>query len=601
MKERTIQYVVFMLAIILLLPYCAKQASPSGGPKDETPPVIVKSVPVSGITNFKGKEIVITFNEFLQLNSLNEKFMISPPVDDKPEITLKGKSLYIKFKEELKDSTTYTLYFADAVRDLNEGNPIDNFQFVFATGNVIDSLSVTGNVLQSENLEPGKDVLVVLHRQLADSAPRKMLPDYITLADINGGFRINNIKEGQYKLYALIDNNSNKKYDLADEVFAFLDSTVDINHIKNWLPIPKDTVTVKPVVKPLKPGEKIVKEKVVPLIDGEHKLFLFTAPKKARYLTSSSRKQQYQLIYSISLPPDTMDFSFDIAGSGNRNWIVEKSPALDTMIVWLRDSVLYSDPMLNTIVTYPFTDSTGKIISRQDTIPMRYAAVRAPKARAVRNPMKVVTNVSPGGIRPGQKVVFQATTPMLAPDTSKVRVYETETKTKQSIPWSFVMDTANSRNFRIDAAFQVGKKYQITLDRGAFKNIYGEYTDSTGLSFIVRTPDTFGNLLLKISNVPCDLVIQLLSNNEKFIAERKIKTPGNVQFPLLEKGFYKLRVIYDLNGDGAWTTGDFDQGIQPEPVSYLPKEVEIKANWNLEEEWDTGIMNFKDPKLKTKK
>jgi hypothetical protein len=599
MNRKSLLYTLKLMTLALVLSYCAKQASPTGGPKDETPPVIVKSVPVSGTTSFRGKEIEITFNEYVQLDKLNEKLMISPPVKEKPDIFLKGKSLLIKFKEDLKDSTTYTLYFADAVRDLNEGNPINNFQFVFATGSVIDSLSVTGNVLLADNLEAGKNVLVILHRELADSAPRKMLPEYITLADINGGFRINNIREGKYRMFALIDNNNNKKYDLSDETFAFLDTIVDINHLKNWLPVPKDTVKVKPVTKPVKPGVKVIKE--IPLINGEYKLFLFNSAKKNRYLTSSARKQPYQLMYTLSLPPDSLKFSFDIAGTGNRNWIIEKNPACDTMIVWLRDSLLYTEPLLKTVITYPFTDSTGKIINRQDTVPMRYAAVRTPRNKQARNPMKFSSNISMTGIGPGQKVFFQSTTPMIAPDTSRIRVYETDTKTKIPLPWIFVRDSAKIRNLRIEAAFLQGKKYLITLDKGAFRNIYGEYSDSTGLSFNVRTPDSYGNLLLKISNVPCSLIIQLLDNNEKFIAEKKIKSSGDVQFPLLERGLYRLRAIYDLNGDGVWTTGDYDRGLKPEPVSYLPKEVEIKSNWNHEEEWDTGTINLKDQKLKSKK
>jgi uncharacterized protein (DUF2141 family) len=609
MKGRILQNTFLLLAIALVVSFCAKQASPTGGPKDETPPEIVKSIPVSGVTNFKGKEIEITFNEYLQLDKLTEKFMISPPLNEKPDIYLRGKSLFIRFREDMKDSTTYTLYFADAVKDLNEGNPISNFQFVFATGSVIDSLSVTGNVLFADNLEAGKNVLVTIYRQLADSAPRKMLPDYITLADINGGFRINNIKEGKYRMFALIDNNSNKKYDLADEVFAFLDTIADINHYKNWLPVPKDTAQAKPVIKPvvkpvtgpLKPGEKPSRVKEIPMIDGEYKLFLFTAPKKARYLTSTSRKQPYQLVYTLSLPPDTLDFSFDIEGIVNRNWIVEKSKALDTMTIWLQDSVLYSELLLNSLVTYPFTDSTGKIISRTDTIPMRSPAVRSARTRPVRNPMKFSSNLSPVGLGPGQKIIFQSMAPMVAPDTSRIRVYETDAKTKKAIPWYFERDSANSRILRLEAVFTPEKKYNVIIDKGAFRNIYGEYSDSTGLSFVVRTPDSYGNLLLKISNVPCSIIVQLLSDKEKLIAEKRIKNAGNVQFPLLERGFYRLRAVYDLNGDGEWNTGDFDRGVQPEPVSYLPKEVEIKVNWNHEEEWDTGIINIKDPRLKTKK
>jgi uncharacterized protein (DUF2141 family) len=601
MKKRTLRYLFLLLTLTLVFSYCAKQASPTGGPKDDTPPEVVKSVPVSGITGFRGKEIIITFNEFLQLDKMNEKFMISPPVNEKPEILLRGKSLIVRFKENLKDSTTYTLYFADAVRDLNEGNPIANFLFVFATGNVIDSLSVTGNVLFSDNLEAGKDVFVILHHELADSAPKKMLPDYITIADVNGGFRINNIREGKYKMYALIDKNGNKKYDLSDETFAFLDTIVEINPLKNWLPVPKDTAKTKPLSKTVKPVETVVRDKDIPLIDGEYKLFLFTAAKKARYLTSSARKQPYQLIYTLSLPPDSNNFSFEIAGSGDRNWIIEKSQARDTMVVWLRDSLLYSEPVISSILTYPFTDSTGKTISRKDTIPMRFSVVRAPRSRPIRNPMRFSSNASMNGIAPGHKVLIEATTPMVAPDTSKIMVYENDGKSKKPVSWFISKDTSNSRKLTIDASFLQGKNYMITIDKGAFRNIYGEYSDSTGISFTVRTPDSYGNLLLKISNVPGSLVIQLLDNKETVLAEKKINKPGNVQFPLLERGFYRVRAIYDLNGDGKWTTGDYDNGIQPEPVSYLPKEVEIKVMWNHEEEWDTGTAYLKDQKLKAGK
>jgi hypothetical protein len=601
MKKRTLIYLFLLLPFALVFSYCAKQASPSGGPKDETPPEIVKSVPVSGVTNFRGKEIEITFNEYLQLDNINEKFMISPPVKEKPEIYLRGKSLFIKFMEDLKDSTTYSLYFGDAVRDLNEGNPINNFQFVFATGSVIDSLSVTGNVLYSDNLEAGKNVLVLLHQIMADTAPRKILPDYITLADVNGGFRINNIREGKYKMYALVDKNANKKYDLSDEAFAFRDSVVGINHIKNWLPEPRDTIKTNPSAKPLKTEEKKVKSKEVPLTNGEFKLYLFTAARKDRYLTSSARKLPYQLIYTLSLPPDSMVFSFDIPGTVNRNWLVEKSPARDTMVIWLRDSLLYSQQELKTIITYPFTDSTGKIITRQDTIPMRFAAARAPRNKQVRNPMKFSSNVTMNSLAPGNKVLVESTTPMIDPDTSKIEIYETGLKAKNRIKWFFVRDTSSSRKIRIEANFEQGKSYLITLDKSSIKNIYGEYSDSTNIIFTVRAPDSYGNLLLKISNVPCNLIIELLDNNEKLLAEKQITKPGNIEFPLLERGFYRLRAIYDLNGDGAWTTGDFDRGIQPEPVSYLPKEVEIKVNWKHEEEWDTRAMNIKDQKLKLNK
>lgn len=290
-------------AIMIIIAGCAKQAPPTGGPKDVTPPVMVKSIPPAGTTNYKGKSIYITFDEYFILDKLNEKFIMSPPVKVKPKITTKDKTLIINFKGDLKDSTTYTLNFPDVIRDLNENNPIPNFQYVFSTGSVLDSLSVTGNVVLADNLESGKNIFVMLYRNLADSAPRKVLPDYLSVADVNGYFRINNVKGGKYRLYALSDINSNNRYDLPDEAFAFLDSVIDVDPVRNYRPpepVKKDTVIVKKVEKSSK-NEKV--PKLVPFINGDHKLYLFTAQKKVHYLSSSDRKMPYQFLYYMSIPP----------------------------------------------------------------------------------------------------------------------------------------------------------------------------------------------------------------------------------------------------------------------------------------------------------
>ncbi len=149
--------------LFILIAGCAKISSPSGGPKDKEPPVIVKSIPLNGSKNFKGKKIVITFNEYVALDKINEKFMVSPPMEKKPKVSMRGKNVVIEYEDELRDSTTYTFYFQDAIRDLNEGNTINNYQFVFSTGPVIDSLSVTGNVYKAFDLNPPEETLVVLY------------------------------------------------------------------------------------------------------------------------------------------------------------------------------------------------------------------------------------------------------------------------------------------------------------------------------------------------------------------------------------------------------------------------------------------------------
>jgi uncharacterized protein (DUF2141 family) len=592
MKGKMSRFWPIITVMVYITGSCAKQATPTGGPKDTEPPKIVKSVPLNSTVNFKGKIISVTFDEYVVLDKMNEKFMVSPPMIIKPKISLKGKNLIIEFQEELKDSTTYTLYFQDAIRDLNEANPLNNFQFVFSTGKVIDSLSVTGNVLNSHNLEAEKNILILMHRELADSAPRKMLPEYLTQSDINGGFRINNIKEGKYRLYALQDNNNNKKYDLADEIFAFMDSVAVVVPEKNYLP-PQEIIvdTVKADKK--KPAE-------IPLINGEYKLFLFSSAKKAHYLTSSGRKMPYQLTYTLSLPPDTSKFEFTITDPGKKDFFMEKNLAGDTIIVWLLDSSLYSKQQINTLISYPFTDSTGALVYRKDSIPIRFIPPRAPRGKAPKNTYKYTTNIMNNSLKPGQHIIFSSETPFRQPDTSRIMLYETTTPAKKRIQYELIKDTSKSTVYYLNSELKEAEKYLLITDSAAFGNIYGNVTDSTGINFSVRPKNSYGRLTVNIQNGEGDLIVQLLTNKENIVAEKKLKNQGPAEFPMIEKGNYRLRVIYDLNGDGMWTTGDYNLKRQPEPVSYYPGEIEIKIDWEIQQDWDVGIRNVKDQKLKAR-
>jgi uncharacterized protein (DUF2141 family) len=601
MKGCTYRSLIIITVATSVIFGCAKQMPPSGGPRDITPPKIVRSTPANGAINFKGKSIVITFDEFVTLEKMNEKFMISPPVNKKPDIVLKDKSLYINFHEKLKDSTTYTLYFQDAVRDLNEGNIIHDFQFVFSTGSVLDSLSVTGNIYNSSNLEVPENTQILMYRALADTAPVKLMPDYVGLADINGGFRINNIKEGTYKLYGLQDKNGNKKYDLFDEGFAFMNSPVEINNVKNYLPvvIPKDTIKVHPAK-----GTLILKKtQEIPLINGEYKLFLFTAPKKNHYLTSSGRKSAILLNYTLSLPPDSMRFAFRIPDADKKSYLIEKNSTGDTINVWLTDSILSSKQQLKTIVGYPFTDSTGVTKFRTDTIPLNFVLTKAMKTKEAMTKYTFTTNLLAGVLRPDQSIMFLSQTPFRAPDTTKIRIYETTKTGKTRIPYVFLKDSLNSKRYYLKSKFNEGSTYLFTANRASFGDIYGKVADSSGIKFFIRSADTYGKLTMPIKNVQGATIIQLLDQQEKVLSERKIKRDGKIEFPLLEKGFYRVRAIYDLNGDGKWTTGDYKIKRQPEPVSYYPAEIEIKIDWEviLPDAWDLSNMNQKDQKLRVKK
>jgi hypothetical protein len=585
-----------VIIVVCLAVSCAKVSAPTGGPREYNPPVVVKSIPVAGATNFRGKRIEITFDEYVALDNINEKFMVSPPMKKKPMPYLRGKSLFIDFEEGLKDNTTYTFYFQDAIRDLNEANILDNYQFVFSTGPVLDSLSVTGNVYNSLSLEVPEKALVMMFRNLTDSVVRKYLPDYISAIDQNGYFRISNVKAGTYRLYALVDDDNSKNYNLPDESFAFLDSLLSVSPEKNYIHPVKDTVTVKAEKKgPVKKAE-------LPVLTGEYQLLLFTGERREHYLSSSSRELKYKLIYTLSLPPDTMKLSFSIPDAVPGSFYIENSRNRDTMKVWITDSTLYSSPQITTMLRFPFTDSLGITGYKLDTIPLRFAAPRATRAARVKRPVFAYeSNLRSGDLKPGEGIWFNSATPFNTPDTSRIRFYELVDSKKVKLPYSFQKEPLNSCRYYLKANLMQGKKYLFIADSASFSNIYNEYSDSVGIRFSVRDPESYNKLSLDVSNYQGSRIVQLLTKDEKPVGQLKAEKDSKLTFNLLEPGSYRARIIYDLNGDGKWTTGDFSKKRQPEPVSYYYQEIELKTGWNADNLWDVKIKNSKDQKLRTKK
>jgi hypothetical protein len=593
MRERIVRGYWFLIPVLIVAFGCAKMNTPSGGPKDKEIPVILKSVPENGATGFTGKEIIVTFNEYVILDKISEKFMVSPPMKKKPEITVRGKSIHIKYEDKLKDSTTYTFYFQDAIRDLNENNPINNYQFVFSTGPFIDSLSVTGNVYSALNLDPPENTIVLLHNQLDDSSVVKQIPDYITRAESNGEFRIDNVHPGTYRLYALADADNSKNYNNRDELFAFYDVPVQITPEKNFLPVKKDTVTVKP--------SAAGKVPVKPAVIGEFPLILFQAEKGLHYLTSSSRKQPFQLMYSLSLPPDSLKFEFSIPGTSPEAYFIEKNRNWDTINIWLTDSTVYNRPEIETIIRYPFTDTIGITALKDDTVKMRYLSPRVPRTKVVkRTPYKVSTGIATLE-RPDKRITLTAPSPFMPPDTSRLAFFELLKDQKIKHPFSISRDTSNACRYKINTELKPGKNYLFITDSAAFSSIYGEYSDSAGVRFSVLTPETFGKLILDLRGYKGSKIIQILDNQEKLIRQVYQKDTIKLEFPLLEKGKYRIRTIFDLDNDGKWTTGDFYLHKQPEPVSYYPEEIEIKENWDVVEMWKLVPENSKDGKLQVVK
>lgn len=578
--------------MILFILSCAKISAPSGGPKDVDPPVILKSQPENSSTMFSSKSFVVTFNEYVVLDRVTEKFMVSPPLAEKPEVVLKGKSLHVTWEDELADSTTYTFYFQDAIRDNNEGNPIPNYQYVFSTGPVLDSLSLTGNVFNASDLEVVDDITVMMYSNLSDTAPRTVLPAYISRPDPSGGFMINNMRPGSYRLYALRDLNGNSRYDLDDETFAFCDSVIVVTPAENYLVFP-DTVKYKPAgaAETTKPDL---------FIFGQYRLYAFQQESKKQYLKFTERKNSWSFGFGLAVPSDSGQVSLAITDADTASWYLEHNVARDSFMVWITNPAVYDRDLIEAILTYPFTDSTGAVTERIDTINLRYQKPAPPRGGPVKTPPLTLTTNASGRQRPGTTLYFLSATPLADPDTSLITLIQTVDTVKTKLEYGFTRDTTTERRLFMKAAVAPGGSYSLTCRAGAFKDIFGNATDSTLYRFSIATEEDYGSIKTRLTGYEGDVIIQLMADKEKIVREAYVTCPGEVTFPLLDKGRYRLKAIYDLDSNRVWTTGDYNTGRNPEPVSYYPAELEVKINWALEQDWDLGVKYLKDVSVRNK-
>ncbi|MEA1887054.1 MAG: Ig-like domain-containing domain [Bacteroidota bacterium] len=602
-----------LIISFLLIASCAKVSSPSGGPRDEQPPRVVSIEPENASVNFEGRSFEITFDEYFVLDNVDQVLMISPPLKEKPEIKARGKKLIVELDEdeELNDNVTYSFNFLNSVKDLNENNPITNFKYVFSTGDVIDSLSVTGYIYDAFNLEAGEEILVLLYSEMADSVPRTLLPTYVTRALENGKFRIDNIAPGEYKIYGLKDGNNNKKYDLPNEAFAFLDSSIYISAANNYIPprpdsldTESDTIDIEQDIEELADEPPLADSMVYERIPGkEYELFYFVAPKKQQYLSGSDRPAPYSLQFTFALPVDTSSFKLRFADTDREvQYIREVSAEKDTFRIWLTDSAFFSRDLITVYLEHPETDTLGQVQAVLDTINLRYRTPTRGGEAAAAVSLQFTTNLSqPAGLKPGQKPEFVFKTPMLDPDTSLIKLFLKSDSLLLKREYTVQRDSLNSKKFNIETDLVPDSSYVLVVDKGAFSNIYGHTNDSSSFTFRVRNPGQFGQLTVNITGYEGDIIVQLMNSGEKLVREEKMSLPDekSLVFPYLDSKEYIIKVICDIDGNGKWTTGDYDLKRQPEPVTYYPKKIGVKAGWEMIEDWTIEGLREKNEAIST--
>ncbi|MDR2562844.1 MAG: Ig-like domain-containing protein [Prevotellaceae bacterium] len=557
---------------------CANSSiSPTGGAKDTIAPVLLNMTPAQGSKNFKGKEIVFTFNEYVQLKDQNKNFVISPPLPEKrPELRLKGKSVAVRFPVEPADSTTYYLEFGNSVVDLNESNPAQSLNFIFSTFDEIDSMMYAGVVVDAFTLAPVEGASVFLYADNIDSIPYKKNPSALSKSDKDGAFMIKGIKNINYKIVALLDANNNFRYDPASERIAFRDSTIK----PYWLSA-QDSIALADL----------------PLLN------MFTENAKRQALLEYKRLEPrlIQLVFN-SINPQIN--KFEINGLTRENMIRETSVFGDTVKYWLKPTTL-PDSIFASLI-YMKTDSLNML--SPDTTELKFPVEKKKKESINRKRgrdkdkdkedeeeeiIPITPNIAANAARIYENGIhFGFKTPLLRVDTSKIqlKVFDDTGKEKTPVRFTFERDSAALRNYRLNTAWKTAAKYELLLMPEAFVDIYGIANDSIVKSLETANPEKYGVLKIDVHNAEQQYIIQIIKD-KKTVVQKIIHGNGVYSFPYLEAGKYGVRVIEDKNANGRWDTGQYLAHKQPERVVMMrfaddEDLIAMRASWEIEQTLD---------------
>ncbi|MDB4584364.1 Ig-like domain-containing protein, partial [Draconibacterium sp.] len=585
--------IVAVLAWIVVISSCANQGMPTGGPRDSVPPILLETDPGYKELNYKGDKVQFTFNEYIIPDEVSEALVISPPLEKRPIIRTKGKSLVIQFNEDLRDSTTYSLDFKNSIADNNEKNPYKGLRFSFSTGDVYDSLRVAGKVMNAFNLEPSESALVLLQKNLHDSAVYKVRPEYIAETDEAGLFMVDNIAPGTYNVFSVNDANSDLLYNEGAEDIAFVDTLIIPSaHFHEEL----DTL-VKGVDSLLVLGHTHFFPEPLYLRQFTEDIF-------DQYLDSYSRDTRYQcsFVFNESVK-DTFDVN--LVGIENKDWyLLEPNEELDSLVLWIADTTVARLDTLLMEVSYYQLDSMARMFVYKDTLEMNFKDKVEKESKRKRLFKKEDEEEKPEPIPQfnwrsnisttfdvNKDILLTAPEPVSSFDSTGILLYLVEDTLKTPLKFTFRKDTSEYRTFRLTYKWEYDTEYMFEIDSAACVNIYGISSSKLSKTIKTRDEDYYGSINLNLSSVTCPMLVQLISNddNENLIVEHKADKDGIVIFEYLAPGKYKVKIIYDENGNGKWDAGSYQDKYQPEKVAYVNEVQKIRSNWTEEINWDLKV------------
>ena len=544
MKDKKLSLLLILAAF--LLTRCANVVAPTGGAKDVTPPKVVESQPANHSTGFKGNKIELTFDEYVTLNNASQQVLVSPPLATKPDIKLSGKTVSIKLKEELKPNTTYTIHFGEAVKDLHEGNLFKDYPYSFSTGDHLDTLNLTGKVLNADDKKPVADLFVSLYTA-SDSVfalPCQQAPDHIAKTDKEGNFSFHGLPDHRFLVFALQDMNSNLYYDLPNEKVAFLDTLV----------APSDSVSFTLYAfTEIDTTQMLLESK---LVEEGLLRFVFRHPADKVYVTTKdSLPEAFNMVEVWSKQHDTLCWYFT-------------PEVMDSLQVQIQSDV---DTLINSKIHFG----------------LHYKGASTRNERNART-LKIGNNLKNNLLPPGADLVLRFSEPVV-----DIQLHDTST---------LIVGTDTLYNtMRFERIDDYGLEYRLATTICDTLNYVLNMTDSVFFSARGRThkafslklkragDNDFGAVVMKV--IPPDqgqAVVQLLDNKGAVLDEQLVDSIATVAFRQLIPGKYKLRAIIDIDRDGQWSTGSFHRLALPETILPYKDEFDVKSGWDIapDEAWE---------------
>lgn len=585
MKNCLLLLAIGIIGYLTFFSSCANIGMPSGGLKDTIPPVVIKSDPANNAINVKGNEVRITFNELVKMVGLNEKFVVSPPVSKRPIFRTKGKTVIVELNDKLKPNTTYSLDFKDGIVDNNEGNRLRNLRLAFSTGPQIDSLRITGFVKDAFNLEPQRNTYVFLYSHKSDTLIYKARPDFIAKTDLQGYFAVTNLPADSFSVYSLSDVDNNLKYSPGVDSIGFLNNRI----LPSATYFPQKDSILTGVDTLLFVG----KTRFYP--DPVYLRHFFEKGFELRLDKYDHPNRKYLDLFFTESVKDTFNIE-PLSFKPKHDWkYLETSPKMDTIRVWLKDSMDYKRDTLIFKISYLQQDSLKKLYVKNDTLKFYFTDLlqktknkRKERRKVEQEPKSFSFNANiKSGFDIYRDIIISTGEPIASFDTSKVSLFIKKDTVYNRTSFKIRKDPASYRRYIISHKWDFATSYRLTIDSAAVRTIYNLPSNRLKADFSTQEEEYYGTVKFNIQNVTCPTIIQLLNTTRDEAVQRSnsVTKDGETVFQYLEPEKYIMKAILDKNGNGKWDPGNLEKKIQPEEVIYYPYVIKVMSNWEKSDTW----------------